>query len=251
MRTQERMRQFAPMRVRPSRVTPGWMIVPRPMVTPSSMNVVEGSRIVTPSAWRASRRAWLIMVSRAVRPGLQSIAARPASARRSLRGAAAAAASRAWSSVGLAQRLELGFLAQRVAVLGVELEGARQVTHRALLVALGGQRDAEHVLGRVVVGLLLERRGQQADRPVDGAGVQRERRGVDLFLGRLGRGVGRRQLALADADVELGALVQLDFLGELGDHALQRVGGLAVALGLQGLEAALVEQDRVGVRAAP
>ena len=42
MRTQERMRQSAPMRVRPSSVTPGWMIVPRPIATPSSMKVVEG-----------------------------------------------------------------------------------------------------------------------------------------------------------------------------------------------------------------
>jgi hypothetical protein len=46
-----------------SSVTPGWITVPTPMVTSSSMKVVEGSRSVTPPARRASIRSWLIIVT--------------------------------------------------------------------------------------------------------------------------------------------------------------------------------------------
>ena len=92
-RTPEWISQPDPMRVWPSRYTPGWMMVSAPIVTSGSMNVVDGSTMVTPAAISASSfvvrkiaptsassfRLFTPRISResATRHGLDGQAARP------------------------------------------------------------------------------------------------------------------------------------------------------------------------------
>ena len=201
------------------------------------MNVVAGSRIVTPAACSAASRSAAI-IAVAAPAASPSSAAR--AARRGWRGSprSGAAASRS-GSLRTSSRLS-GFSSS--ARVMCDSAAARSPLSEKATPSMYSAGSFSGSCCSAAVSSAIARS--------DLAGVDGERGGVDPLLGRLRRGVERRQLALADADVELRALVQLLLLGEAGDDGLERLGRLAVALGLQRLHAALVEGDRVGVRAA-
>ena len=79
--------------------------------------------------------------------------------------------------------------------------------------------------------------------PSDVAGVQRDRRGVDPFRRCLGAGGRAGGLALADPQVEAGALDELAFVGIALDDCRESVGGGLEVVALERPDAALVHRD--------
>jgi hypothetical protein len=100
------------------------------------------------------------------------------------------------------------------------------------------------VVGVIAVGVLAEGALQVIQRTGVIAGIQRYRRGVDLFGRRFRYRRLSRRLALAHAQIQARSLEELAFVGVTLEHGPEEPGGTLKIVALEGLNTAFVDRYR-------
>ena len=111
-------------------------------------------------------------------------------------------------------------------------------------IALRRQRHRHDVVRVVAFGGIGQRARQMIESRAGIAGIQGDGRGVDPFLGRLGRGGPPGRFALADPQVEVRPLLELALLRVALHDGAELDGGALIVVALQRAHAVFVHGER-------
>ena len=147
----------------------------------------------------------------------------------------------------LAERFKIGIAARQRAILGVEGDGALQMSDRFGVVAALRVRDRKRIKRVVVVRIFVAHEVKMLNGLVVSAAVDGQRGGVQAFLDAPWRGLPGLRVALADVQVKTNSLLQLSFVRVQPEDRFEFTGGLIVVVALERLQGPLVKGNRLDV----